>query len=423
MYLKAITTTFSRQAELVALCDLNPHRLSLAQEAVRRATGVGADEAIPGGGPADFEDLIRKCSVDTVIVTTMDRTHDEYIVRAMEAGCDVIVEKPLTVDARRLARIEEVRQRTGRSIRVTFNYRYAPRNSVIRELLQVRRAIGAIKSVHFEWLLDTVHGADYFRRWHRDKKNSGGLLVHKATHHFDLMNWWLADQPETVYASGALVYYGRENAEARGITRFPDRGTGADPADHYTLDLSRDNELKQMYLEAEKYDGYRRDEHVFGHYISIEDDLSVLVRYRGGTRMTYHLTAYSPWEGFRIAFNGDAGRLEYTVVEKTTVSGSDDDRGRSDAAADEGPLEEVTIRLLPLSGKVEEITPPGTNEIGHGGGDRRMLQDIFDPNREEDPLGRAADHTAGIYSIAVGIAGNMSLAREVPVAISEVVGR
>ena len=50
--------------------------------------------------------------------------------------------------------------------------------------------------MHFEWALDTVHGADYFRRWHREKKNSGGLLVHKSSHHFDLVNWWLGDVPD-----------------------------------------------------------------------------------------------------------------------------------------------------------------------------------------------------------------------------------
>ena len=62
--------------------------------------------------------------------------------------------------------------------------------------------------MHFEWLLDTAHGADYFRRWHRLKDVSGGLLVHKSTHHFDLVNWWLADVPTRVYASGGLKFYG-----------------------------------------------------------------------------------------------------------------------------------------------------------------------------------------------------------------------
>ncbi len=416
MYLDAIVETYRKTTRLVALCDSNPHRLGLA---LNRARAAGTAPA--SGPPADFEEMIARQAVDVVIVTTIDRTHDEYIVRAMNAGCDVVVEKPLTIDARRLEHIEEARRRTGRSLRVTFNYRYAPRNSAIRDLVHVRNAIGKIHSVHFEWLLDTRHGADYFRRWHRDKRNSGGLLVHKATHHFDLVNWWLDDVPETVYASGELKFYGRENAERRGMATFSGRGTEAPADDPFALNLAEDPELKNLYLDAEKHDGYRRDENVFGNYISIEDDISVVVTYRGGCRLTYHLTAYSPWEGFRIAFNGDEGRIEYQVVEKTAVSGSADDRGREDGMEEEeAPLEQVSIRVLPLFGNPYDVPVPGANEVGHGGGDRRLLADVFAPATEPDPLHRAADHRGGINSIAVGISGNLSMAAGRAVSVREV---
>lgn len=63
----------------------------------------------------------------------------------------------------------------------------------IKELIH-EGCVGDILSVHFEWMLDTEHGADYFRRWHRKKENSGGLLVHKATHHFDMVNWLIDDE-------------------------------------------------------------------------------------------------------------------------------------------------------------------------------------------------------------------------------------
>lgn len=74
---------------------------------------------------------------------------------------------------------------------MTFNYRYAPHNTKVAEIIR-SGAIGQVTSVHFEWMLNTQHGADYFRRWHRDRRNSGGLLVHKSTHHFDLVNFWSA---------------------------------------------------------------------------------------------------------------------------------------------------------------------------------------------------------------------------------------
>jgi predicted dehydrogenase len=60
-----------------------------------------------------------------------------------------------------------------------------------------------------------VHGAKYFRRWHAQTENSGGLLVHKATHHFDLVNWLLSDEPESVAGFASLRVYGK-NGSYRG---------------------------------------------------------------------------------------------------------------------------------------------------------------------------------------------------------------
>jgi predicted dehydrogenase len=67
--------------------------------------------------------------------------------------------------------------------------------------------VGKITSVDFHWYLNTFHGADYFRRWHGERKYSGTLLLHKATHHFDLLNWWIDSDPVEVFClrkTGAL---------------------------------------------------------------------------------------------------------------------------------------------------------------------------------------------------------------------------
>ena len=162
--------------------------------------------------------MIEKEKPDTVIVTTIDRTHHRYICRAMELGCDAITEKPMTVDAEKCQQIIDTIKKTGRNLRVTFNYRYSPYNTKIRELI-MNDAIGEVTSVHFEWLLNTRHGADYFRRWHRDKRNSGGLLVHKSTHHFDLVNFGLAAN-RTQYLPWATCCSTAVNAENRGVTKF-----------------------------------------------------------------------------------------------------------------------------------------------------------------------------------------------------------
>jgi len=272
MFRDAVLKTYADTCELVALCDINPLRMQAWQK---------SDELdLPCYAPADFEKMIEEQKVDVVIVTTIDRTHHTYICRAMEAGCDVITEKPMTVDAERCRQILETQKRTGKKLTVTFNYRYAPRNSKVKELLQ-SGVIGTVTSVHFEWMLDTNHGADYFRRWHRDKRNSGGLLVHKSTHHFDLVNWWLSSRPETVMAMGELRFYGRENAEKRGEPSTYVRGTGdaAAVGDPFALDMSKEDEMKTLYYDCESADGYRRDQNVFSstllnYFLDFQADLS-----------------------------------------------------------------------------------------------------------------------------------------------------
>ena len=276
LYIRAILGKHADVAELVALCEPNPARASFYDELVAKASGdQHTGEPLPRYTPDQLEAMIAEQRVDVVIVTAPDHTHADLVARTLAAGADAVVEKPLTIDADGCRRITSAVDATGRDVVMTFNYRYAPRNSSLKDVIASGR-IGEVVSVHFEWALDTVHGADYFRRWHREKASSGGLLVHKSSHHFDLVNWWLADTPERVYASGGLKFYGDRAAAARGMGPRPERGTGHQ-GDPWALDLSADPHLKRMYLDAEVHDGYRRDQDVFGPGITIEDNMSVMV--------------------------------------------------------------------------------------------------------------------------------------------------
>lgn len=418
MYMDALLGKYKSYGELKAVCDSNPVRMAYAESYLKENFQL---KDLPQYSPSDFEKMIEEHKIQTVIVTSMDRTHNEYIQRAMKAGCDVVSEKPMTVDCDKAEDIFRTIKETGKNLRVTFNYRYAPRNSKIKELLQ-QSVVGEIKSVHFEWMLDTNHGADYFRRWHRDKLNSGGLMVHKSTHHFDLMNWWLDSSPEQVFASGGLVFYGKENAEKRGVTHFYSRGSENAGNDPFALNLNHSERNKELYLLAEKEDGYFRDQSVFSQGISIEDDVAVIVKYKNRAVMSYHLTAYSPWEGYRISFNGTKGRLELEVVENAYISGDEKDPNRVDIREQEGfhNRESCKILVRPHWQEPYEVTLDTEDEGGHGGGDDRLLQDIF-VGVKEDPLGRAAGHLEGVKSILTGIAANESMKKDAPVRIPDMI--
>ncbi|MEI7025498.1 Gfo/Idh/MocA family protein [Paenibacillus sp. y28] len=394
----SLVRDYRETSELVAFCDTNQTRMNYANKLLKEKYDHSEINTYKA---SQFDEMLTTEKPDFVIVTTVDRTHHQYIIRAMELGVDVISEKPMTVDEVKCQEILDAVKRTGRSLRVTFNYRYAPHNTKIRELI-MNDTIGEVYSVHFEWMLNTKHGADYFRRWHRDKRNSGGLLVHKSTHHFDLVNFWLGSTPKTVFAMGDLNFYGKENAERRGVTEFYQRATGNEIAknDPFALHLDANRHLKAMYLDAEQEDGYQRDQSVFGDGINIEDTMGVLVKYNNRAMLTYSLNAYLPLEGFNVIINGSKGRIEARVIEQSYVNSG----GKKE---DEGKLLGKSVRVYPMFEApydVEIVEGKG----GHGGGDPLLLDDIFG-NPQEDPFNRKASHVDGAMSILTGIAGNISI--------------
>ena len=411
MYIDAITGPHTDTAELVAWSDSNEGRLEYYE---RHLESRGHDHRPHRFAPFDLAAAVAEHAVDRVIITTPDHTHAALIVTALDAGADVIVEKPLTISVEGVRAIAEAVERTGRSVTTTFNYRYSPRNTALRQVI-ADGTIGDITSVHFEWVLDTAHGADYFRRWHRDKANSGGLLIHKASHHFDLVNWWLDDTPTRVFASGGLRFYGADNAGRRGLGQRPERGS-IDSAlkDAFSLDLRQDPVLKALYLDQEHHDGYRRDQDVFDAGITIEDNLSLVVDYAGGASMSYSLNAHSPWEGYVVSVNGTRGRAELTVVERGAVlldaQGAVlvDPSARPDGVTeDDGRPGGETLTVQQHFSPARRVPIPEADG-GHGGGDAKLLHDLF-VGAAEDPLRHAASWRDGVRAVSVGLAGNRSL--------------
>ena len=397
MYRDAVAFQYPQTAELVGLCDINPGRIALSQKRLREKGGDA-----PGFPPDQLEEKIRQLRSDLLVVTSRDSTHDDFIVRGLRAGCDVITEKPMTITAEKCQRIVDAVKQTGRQVRVTFNYRYSPARRQVKELLQ-QGVVGRVLSVDFQWVLDTTHGADYFRRWHRNQANSGGLMVHKATHHFDLVNWWINSVPARVAAQGSRMFYTPQQAQRYGFTRRTERCLDCPESGRcpFFLDLKNKTGLRELYLDNESHDGYHRDQCVFSDQIDIEDTMDVVVGYRSGVRMSYSLFAYSPWEGYRVAFNGTRGRLEHSCRESTYVSGDGSVAGGFESQG-------TFITVMPHFQK-EQPVPVQESTGGHGGGDARLLDDLFGDRSEPDPLGLRADYRAGAYSILTGIAANLSM--------------
>jgi predicted dehydrogenase len=375
--------------EFVGLCDVNPKRALAARDFI----GVPSCPTF-----TNFDEMIEKTKPDLLMVTTVDGFHRDYIVKGLDRGLDVMTEKPMTIDAAQTQAVLDAEKRNNRKIVVTFNYRYAPAHQKMKEIL-LSNEIGPIVSVDFSWYLDVNHGADYFRRWHRLRGSSGSLLVHKASHHFDLMNWWLGADPVEVSGAGGLHVYGKNGTI---------RGTNCRTCPHkaecrFYYDMTTNKKRMDFYAACEDVDGYYRDGCVFRTDVDIFDTMSAIVKYTNGATMNYALNAFMPYEGYRVGFNGEKGRLDVQSFERQPW-----------------PVTEThEIYITKSFGKRVKVPVPSLTE-GHGGGDDRMRDLIFKKIDAPDFM-KLPDSRAGAMSCLTGIAIRTSIDQKKPIKIADLV--
>ena len=388
MWAKPVVQDYSDVLDVVGLCDINPKRVAVA----RKMSGANCATF------TNFDQMCDQVKPELVMVTTVDGFHSQYITRALDRGIDVMTEKPMVIEEKQCQQVIDAEQRNKRNIIVTFNYRYAPKHQKIKEIL-LSGAIGRVVSVDFSWYLDVYHGADYFRRWHRLKSKGGSLWVHKATHHFDLINWWLDADPVEVSAQAALKTYGRNGTF---------RATNCRSCPHtkncrFFYDMTKNASRMELYAGCEDVDGYHRDGCVFREDIDIYDSMSAVVKYSNGVHMSYSLNAFMPFEGYRLAFNGEQGRLEIRDYERQPW-----------------PVEEETeVYLTKSFGQREKIAMEQITG-GHGGGDAR-IRDLIFRHTELPSYMRLPNSRAGALSCLTGIAARASVEQNRAIKIADLV--
>ena len=371
---------------------------------------------LPGYNENEFDKMVAETQPDAVIISTTDATHHTYIVAAMKNKVDVITEKPMTIDAEKVNSILKAERNSDANVQVTFNYRYAPIHTKIKEMI-LDGAVGRPTIVNFNYYLDTFHGSSYFKRWNRYEKNAGSLLVTKACHHFDLANWWLGQKPVEVFAYGKLNYYGAdgffnpEKIDGRRCSSCTTKckyylrhssSTGIGSEDEHLINFN--NPGKNEKFGA--VDGYYADRCIFDSDIDNWDTYTLTVKYDGGTIMSYSLDASMPHEGYRLAINGTEG-----CIETRHIGGK---AGR--LPFPEPPPQTITyFPIFDAEQTIRVINKGG----GHGGGDPILYKEIFMGKDENDRTKRFAGVDEGALSVLVGVAARESLKTGKPVKIND----
>lgn len=379
------------KVELVALLDPDRLRFERCFELYPESRGI------PCFHPDQLDELLHTVRPDGLIIASTDAFHTPYLLAGFRHNLELICEKPLVTSVEDALKVMRASERSSSPVRVTFNLRYPALHRRIYEVIQ-SGTLGDIQHVELRWTLDPQHGASYFRRWHRHRNLSGGLLVHKSCHHFDLVRWWLQDEPIEAIGLQLPASYGPQSEwnpdrkDGRFCSSCDDRTRCTFAPEQRLMGENPGGEPLSGDRPLDGYSTYRPDACIFDSSFDAADGYSALLRYRRGAVLSYSIHFASPIESYQLSVTGTRGRLEtrrYIAPQRLKFTPPP-----------------CVLNVMPLFGaptqhSIPEILPQ------HDGGDTLMLEELFDPEPVLTPA-QAALYD-GIIAVMTGEAVERSI--------------
>lgn len=318
-------------------------------------------------------------SVDAVIITSPDHTHHEIVMDAANSGKHIFCEKPMALSLKHCFEMQRAAESSNVIFMMGFCLRY---NNLYLRAKEIIKS-GQIGKVRSAYAVDSVErgSAFFFHGWHRLKKYSGGMLLQKATHSIDIINWLLNAEPVSVYAIGSLDVFGGKESSGKHCGSCEKRKTCPE-----FIDASK---YHSDYLNGKTF--VVEDKCVFAKEIDICDNETLLIRYDNGAKASFVECQYTPDYKREFSFVGDKGRLD--ILDFYSHNGTP------------SPRNEITISRRHSGEIAKQIVPlrPG----GHGGGDPAMIEDFLEALRNgTHPV---ADGMTGVISTAVAEAAEKSI--------------
>ena len=303
---------------------------------------------------------------DTAIVASLDRAHFGHVMLALDAGYDVLLEKPISPSAWECLEVERRALELGRKVTVCHVMRYHGLVAAIREILDSGE-LGRLVNIKHTENVGNWHMAHSFVRgnWHSSAETAPIILA-KSCHDMDLLLWFAQAHCTKIAAFGSLDYFRAENAPVGSAERCCDcalQGAcrygamrvylptlGAWPAEMVCLEQTEEA-LKEA-LRSGPYGRcvYRCDNDVCDH-------MSVAMEFDTGATATFTL-------------NGHSDRM-YRQYHIMCTDGEIEAEDRTNT---------LTIRRFPVNGLAPEqveVRHIETSDIGHGGSDIVMMEDFF----------------------------------------------
>ena len=359
--------------KLVAVCDSDSVRLGKVREQIGEGVCCYSDMHV----------MLGECDIDLVLVATNDPDHVDPAMSSLRAGRHVFVEKPLcqgVEDAQLI--MTEARKAKG-FLLMGLELREVTVFKTMKQFLDEGR-IGQVKLAH---VFDNVSvgGNYFFHSPHKQRSFYKSLVVQKACHSLDLLNWFMGSRPTKVYGVGGLDFYGgKEDPELRC------RDCGRARECPYWIDGQGFQMDYGVTVEQDDFCVWSRE-------MNLHDNAELVISYADGGKATFQECHFTPEYSREFWLTGTRGKMY----------GYYDNPGRHLIRIEYSHSDNQ---------RTEEFRPP-CNDGAHGGGDDNLREEVYRRIVENDEPSEAL--ASAYYSTALAVCGEESIAKELPVVIPQ----
>lgn len=348
-------------SEVVAVCDIDEKKLSKLKsvhgEKLKYYT--------------DIEKMIGEVEIDGVIVATDDPHHTEPAVKALNHDKNVFLEKPVAQTLEDCKKIIEAAKKSKGIFMVGYELRHCTLFQDMKKFIDEGKIGRVIIGIGLDNV--SVGGNYFFHGKGRRKEYYKSLLLQKASHSIDLLNWFMGSRPVRVYASGGLDVFGGDEPNDKRCRDCEKKETCPYFVDYkrFVLDYGEEVSIE--------------DGCVYAKEVTLGDNSQLLIEYENGKRATFTECHFTPEYSREFTLIGDKGKMY----------GFYNNEGH------------FNIRIsYRHSYHIDEYHPPHPGG-GHGGGDpaikKKFIENIITGKKDKENLESA------YYSTAVGICAEKSI--------------
>lgn len=239
-----------KEARVTAICDREQAAVDRALETIKDSTARAYK---------DYKEMLDKEEIDGVVIAVPGFLHEEIAIECIRRGKNVFLEKPAAINYEGYKRILEAKDNSSSIVQVGLVYRYSNLYRTVSRKLNEQMELGNVMMAWCKEFRQCFPQED----WFYDEAKSGGTLVEKDCHHFDIFNWMIGSRPKNVFAMGGQHVYkdGEDNLiDCSYSIKEPKIIKNVSIIDHAVVSIEYENGAKAqlglcMYLKPQNNSG------------------------------------------------------------------------------------------------------------------------------------------------------------------------